>query len=473
MGKWRNKDVPPAATPPPASGGKKKKPPAGDDKPPAGGAGPYARPDNGYNPAGTRDRYNDLIDRGIDASNSDRLQVGDDYTKRLLGSTNFDGQNDYLSSLWNELGGTSFDEGIDLLKGFLGGKYGGSGGSSGGGSAPQYMADGTRVATGGSFGGNYASRGPGGAAGAGSSGGGVIPDTMAQGGWVADRIRELFDPARLDPKNDPTMQPYLDSLREQSMEAWAKEKASLDASAEGRGRYGGGLYSAMSGDLSARTAKELDRATAAALFGSREAALARQMEGLGTANQRDLAAMQDATQRYGIDSAASSSSAASSAAAESAARGQDLAAIGQLLNMQQFGLGMKQGIGNFFGQMQQGALGNIAGMQGASNQGLGIGIQGANGLAGLDLGLAGLDIQKLMSQNQLKGSLASSNAARAGVNLQGRMWDEGAQQREIDNLLKIIMGVGGMGNTQTGGGGAPYPGGSGMDAILRALAGGG
>lgn len=414
--------------------------------------GPYATPDNGYNPGQTRDRFNDLIDRSIGASNDPRLGVGDDYTKNLLGSTNFEGQNDYLSSLWGDLGGANFDEGIDLLKQFLGPGYGGSGGSASGGPT-QYTSSGAPVATGRSFGGGYASRGPGGASAAGP--GGDIPDTMAQGGWVADRIRELFDPSRLDPANDPTMQPYLKALREEAMEGWEKEQASLSATAEGRGRYGGGLYRAMSGDLGARSAKELDRTIASVLFGSRENALGRQMEGLGTANQRDLAAMNDRTQRYGIDSAASASGAASSAAAESAKRGQDLAAIGQLLSMNQFGLGMKQGIGNFFGQMQQGALGNIPGMQGAANQGLQLGLGGANGLAGLDLGLAGLDTQKYASNNALQGSLANANAARAGTNLQGRIWDEGAGQREIDNLLKIIMGVGGMGGSQWGQGPPP------------------
>ena len=347
-------------------------------------------------------------------------------------------QNPWEEGLYEDLRDQNLNETNDLLRKFIGGGKGGGGGQVEPGQKVHY---GTVNAA-------Y-SQNPSGGTGA----AGQVPDTVGgNSSFFAERIRDLFDPSRLDPMNDPAMAPYLAALRKENQENFYGNIQDLTAQAEGAGRYGSGLYQAMTGRAREESMESLDQQMAQQMMAARNNALEQQMQGLGLTNQRDLGAMQDATQRYGIDASASAAGAGAGAAAAAQAKAQELQAIGMLMGNAQFGMGQR---GDMAGLMQQGQLGALGAGQGYA----GLGLQGMN--TGLDAGSLGLGSLGLISNNNL-GNLNAENARRSvgvqryGIQVQDRANRDNAMQNQFNSYLQLMMGIGGMGGSQMQQGAGTY-----------------
>jgi len=398
------------------------------------------------------------VDAGLHYGKNDpTIGAGNRFIQGTLESQDFSGRNRILDDLSRTLGSASFETPTHLLLDFLG--SGNSTSLSAPGVAPRAApgsAPGSRQgsalpspsAPGGA---NRAAAGlymtprsyPAPAPRPGTPG--PVPDTGRDSSFFAEQIRALFDPSRLDPANDPTLQPYIEALRREALEGHREALADLNARAEGTGRFGGGLYQ----NLRTRAGEEFDEALASEIasvyLGARENALGRQMQGLGLLNARDLAAMQDATDRYGIDQQAASAraAAASAAAAQQAGldlqrelglRSQDLEAIQSLMGHQQYGLSTLAGLGQQHTQDQFTALGAIPALQNIGLQGLDVALGGAQGLVNLD---------QLAQQDA--ASRRAASAQNAALNFERSRWNEQRAQRELDSYLRTIGVIAGLG----------------------------
>ena len=362
------------------------------------------------------------------------------------------GANPWEQDLYDETRGVNPNDAFGWLWEYVGGKGGGAGGAgggaAGGGRNVRYgysPRDGVSIARSAS-----------------SQGGGQVPDTVGpSNSFFAQKIKELFDPAVLDPANDPTMQPLLEAMRRENQENMLSSISDLTAQAENQGAYGSGLYQAMLGRAREEGMESLDASTAGLLQQAREGALQRRMGGLDMTNTRDIAAMQDLTDRYGIDASAAAAGAGASAAAADAAEGRKLQALNMLMGGQLDVLGLR---GNMANMRQGGQLGAMQGAIGLGNMGLeaegmrsGIAGNVLNNLLGYHQG----ENQYRLGQGQLDVSRRGLNIDRGRLNLQRDQWEDQVSQDSLNSLLDILMGVGGMGGSGELGGqyipGGPPP----------------
>ena len=272
-----------------------------------------------------------------------------------------------------------------------------------------------------------------------------VPDTITgSDSYFANQIRALMDAKTLDPANDPTLQPVIDAIQREAQEDYLGNLEGLQAQMEGAGRFGGGLYQAMIGQQTEEQQEAVSQAIAAQLMGAYQSQRERQMQGLGLVNQRDLAAMQDMTQREAIDAQGRAAGAASAAAAKEAAEQRKLQAASMLLGAQMNLVGMR---GDMAQLMQ-------SGQQGAAQLGLGYGQLGMSGfdtaLNAGQLGLGSLQLQSGIGQNLWQMNMQESNNAwqRQQQEYQNRMQGLAQQQDALNDYLNIIMGIGGMGGSQ-------------------------
>ena len=383
-----------------------------------------------------------IAQRGLDSQSNPLYQSISRYNNSLLNPTQGSpsgGTNPVLDDLYRRLGGVSFDQPIDLLTQFLGvdssGRYnGGRGGAD----------------VGGNWGGSGALGSSYGASGDPATMGGV-PDTVGgQNSYFAEQVRKFFDPTRLDPANDPTMQPYLDALSQQVLETNRDLMGKMSARAEGSGRYGGSLYGKWVRDAADAAATDVANASSQALFGSRQNALAQQMEALGLINNRDLAAMQDATNRFGITSSANSSGAASAAQAELARRGQDLDAITALMGYQQGGLGSLQRLGEFNGNMQGNASNALGSLLGLEQAGWGQAANAANWMGQNYWTGQEFDFNRQQAEAEARRQAAADAFSREQWDWQRGWQDMFNEDQLMQNWLNGIATIGGMGGTGSG-----------------------
>ncbi len=349
------------------------------------------------------------------------------------------GNNPWMGNLWNNVSDVNMDESFDYLRDFLGPAGGGTGGS------PSDRATMARLARGGT---SYQQSNAGG--GGGMVGGGMVPDTVGQrDSFFAEQAKKFFDPSRLDPANDPTLQPYIEAMRKENAQNLYASLQDLSARAEGAGAYGSGLYRAMDSAAREQGMESMDQAIAQAMMGSRGQSLEAQQNILGLTNNRDIAEMQNWTQRYGIDQAAASAGAGAGAAAADAAEGRRLQAISMMMQGSQYGLGMQGNMAELMSQNQLGAL----------QAGLGYGQLGMEGyntaLNGGQLGLGSLNGQFNVGQGLWQMDQANKNN-----NFRRMQWQDQQQQNALDSYLQILQGIGGMGSdgSQTNPG-QYYPGG--------------
>lgn len=393
------------------------------------------------------------------AMNQDYMNTAKGAAGRWMDSANFGGTNDYFSQVGGLMGDVDPNRGVDLLLNYIG---------QGGGEATGPVAGGG--GGGGSY--NFSSGGGGG------GGGGGITDTVGgSSDWAAEKIRSLWD--KFDSgEMDPSLQPYLDAITKQHTRASQERMGDIMAQQEGGGRLGSGFHMATRGAAEERAADSLNTAVSAAAMGDRQAARQAAVQGVQMGQQRDIANMGDLTARAGI--AAQQAAAASAASAQMASaqmqqqtayRGQDLAALGQVIGMDQFGMNTLMGLGGAL-QGQQGMGMNAAmGLAGADQGFLGGQLAAGQGMAGLagsmygaDQGLAG---QMYGSDQALRGQLG---AAGIQARTQQRGQDLNYRQNLMSQMNQFIPSYSGIGGTTTlTQPGFAFPGG----AAMAGMAGGG
>lgn len=290
--------------------------------------------------------------------------------------------------------------------------------------------------------------------GGGSGQGGGIGDTITGSNhWVAQQIRALADPARFDPANDPTMAPYLETLRREAAKDQLSNMQDLAMQSEGSGMFGTGSHNYMMNRGREIGQESLDQLIGSQLLQSREANLARMMQGLGLAEQRDEANMNDQTQRYGIDSASASAGAGAAAAAADAAEGRRLQAMGMMLGAGSDLLGFKGNMANARMGAQNQAVSNGLGYGQLGLQGYGMNLQGQqNQLGALGLigdvtqGISNADLQRRQIDANARVGMAGVGVQRGNLNLNRQIAANDSQM----NLWNMLMGYGNIGGTTTG-----------------------
>lgn len=313
--------------------------PWGNPRPTPSGSLPegYEEVADGFNE--WNDRFGDSYDNAEDYGQNNEWAAGskDWYDDQMEGNME---NNPWMSRLYDQTEGLDMDEGMQALRDYLGGGSGGSGGGSGGsggggGGRPGYVMSG-------GGGGGYSSS---------SSGGGSIRDSTAGDGFFKDKIQALFDASRLDPANDPTIQPMIDSIKGESEEAYWRAVTDLTNKAEGAGRYGSGLYQGMRSQQADEYHEALQATMAQQYQHARDVALQQQMEGLGLVNSRDIAEGQISAQRDAAAQSAAASGRASQLGYDAQMDSNRLQAMQMMLGAGQFGMQMG---GEMAGLMQGG-----------------------------------------------------------------------------------------------------------------------
>lgn len=322
--------------------------------------------------------------------------------------------NPWMSRLYDQTEGLDMDRGLGYLDEYL---RGGSGGGSSGGGSGGGGKGGVRYG-GGSGSSNSSSRG------------GSIKDSTAGPGFFSRHVNELFDPSRLDPANDPTMQPMVDNIQNEAMESYWRQITDLNNQAEGAGRYGGGLYQGMRAAHADEFNEALTGTLAQQYQAAREAALQRQMEALGLVNNRDIAEGQISASRDAASSSASAARYAAQMGYDSEMDSHRLQAMQMMLGAGQFGMQMG---GNMAELMQNGQI--------AANQiGQGwaqIGQEGYNQAGNFGQ----LGIGALGQLGGIYSSAASNRNAQQRMAEENRRWQEGAASREMNDLIRMMSGL--------------------------------
>lgn len=351
------------------------------------------------------------------AQNNPWAQGAQSWYADMLGPQGGMQNNPWSSRLYGQTEGLDMNQGLGYLNDYLGGGEGGSGGS-GTGRNPRPR-------------GGYSGGGGGSYSGGSSTSRGHIPDSTVGQGFFSGHINELFDPAALDPANDPTLQPTTDAITREAEEAYWRSVADITNQAEGAGRYGSGLYQGMRAQQGDEYHEAL-QGTLAQLYGNaRNAAMQRRMEALGLVNNRDIAEGQLASNEN-IASMSAASSGANARYAYDAQMDQNrLQAIQMMLGAGQFGMQMG---GNMAELTQNGQI--------AANQ---IGQGWAQiGQHGYDqsgqfgqLGLAGLGgLQNIYSD------AAANRARQAALQQQQQQWQDGAFGRDMNDMIRMMTGLG-------------------------------
>ena len=357
------------------------------------------------------------------AQNNPQSQQANDWTSKVLAGDI--STNPFMQNVMDKTQSSNLDETNQMLRNLIGNTEGqGNGGYT---QPVGHVANAANV----TYGGQPL------ATAANGGGGGNVPDTVGgSNSFFAQHIRDLFDPSRLDPEHNPGFAASLDAIRKQNQKTLMSNIADLQAKQEASGRYGGGMTLAQT-DFARQGAQDsLDSQSAQMIMDSYNRALQDQMSGLGLTNQRDIAAMNDATQRYGIDSSASAASAGLAAQMDAAEKARQLQAIGMMQNNAQFGIGQQGNMAQLFQGAQLGGLGL---QQGYAQLGLG-GYNTAINAGQLGLGALGL-------QGNVAQGIANHDLAASGQRFNQNMAQQQAQQDALDSYFRMIQGIGNMGGS--------------------------
>lgn len=386
--------------------------------------------------------------RGFDAGNTPTITGARNAMANIWGAagksggsagngeeTGFEGYNPILDRLTGTLeSDVERRNGRDLLENFLGvgnGNGNGGGGYLGGTGSGGSGVGGSRG--GGGSGGRYAGVVAGGDLRPGGSAvGGSVPDTMAVPSFFADQTRRMFD----DPGNDADIQAMIDAMNADAARSLYADQAALDAAAQGSGRLGGDTWKGMANDAR-RTANESMLANAAGVrVGDRNARRQAQLAALGLVNQRDLGLLDANTSRENASMAASASAGASADAAALARRGQDLQAIGALMDDERYSLGQLGQLGGQLSGDRLSSLGMVPGLEG-------VGLSGLNAA----LGAGGQFVDMRGQDTALRQSQIGAGTQRAAMNQQLGIFNASQGQQQVNDYLRTIMGIGSMGGT--------------------------
>lgn len=421
--------------------------------PPGAGAGGGAPA--GPNLSTPQGIYGEVARRGLDAGNTATQSQARNVMSNIWGGaagqgstatgerTGFEGYNPILDRLTGTLeGDVNSRVGRDLLRGFLdeNGRGGGGGATSGSANGGGLTApNGTRISSsgGGNFGGGRPI-GPDNPFNPNGNGSGV-PDTMVPESYFGAQTRKVFD----EQANDAELQALIDSMNEDTERGMYQDLTQLDAAAQGTGRFGGDMWKGVSRDAREEGLQEMLKTSSQVRVGDRESRRQAKLASLGLVNQRDLGLLNANVQREGIAAGERSAGAgyAASAAAQAdqlalAKRGQDLSAIGALLDTEQFSLGQLGDVGGQLSGDRLASLGMVPGLEG-------IGLSGLNSALGAGGGLTDLRGQDV--QRQIAGQQAG--IARQGMNQQMGMFNASQQQGQVNDYLRTILGIGGLGGT--------------------------
>lgn len=410
------------------------------------GAGVGAGTGSSPPPASAEDIFRQAAARGFETGNTTTQQQARTAMGNILGeaggggpeSTGFEGYNPILDRMASGLG-DDFENrvGRDLLLGFLdengrGGRVtsGGAGGGmdnprSGRYGPPAYIQQMQGAGTPGSPG----------------SVPGQVPDTMVPDSYFGQQTRRIMD----EEANQAELESMISLMNQDVEKGMFRDLAALDAAAQGSGRFGGDMWAAANRDAREEGLQEMSKTAAQVRVGDRESRRQARLAALSGVNSRDQALLAAQVQREGIAagerSASASASAAGASAAENAAlarRGQDLSALGALLDYEKFGTGQLSGIGQQLSSDRLNTLGLVPGLEGIGIEGLNVALGGGRGLA------------------DIRANAANNATARAGINLQRQgqlqqlgMFNAGQQQNTVNDYLRTLLGIGGLGGTAT------------------------
>lgn len=386
---------------------KKKKGGGGGSGMPAG----YDQVASGLNDWNTRAGgwANDAIDYG---KNNPWASGAQDWNANMLEGNM--ANNPWMSRLYNQTEGLDMNRGLGYLDDYLRGGAGGVSGSGGsGGGRPGWHP-----------------AGGGGGSSSSSHSGGNVPDSTVGKGFFSQHVNELFDPSRLDPANDPTMQPMIDNIQRESEESYWRQIADINNQSEGAGRYGGSFYQGLRAAQADEYNEALQGTLAQQYQAARNAALQRQMEALGLVNSRDIAEGQISASRDAASMSAAASGQAARYGYDAAMDSNRLQAMQMMLGAGQFGMQMG---GNMAELMQNGQI--------AANQ---IGQGWAQiGQHGYDqAGQFGqLGVGALGQLGGIYSSAAANRAQQQRMQEEQRRWEEGAASRDMNDLIRMMSGL--------------------------------
>lgn len=371
------------------------------------------------------------------AQNNPYQGMAQDYIGSMLGGSM--GTNPWMQNLYGNISGINLSEGMGMLEDFLGygqgsGGKGGKGGGSkkpttGGGGAWRPAGQGGGYSGGGGGGGSYHSS---------SSSGGNIPDSTVGEGVFSREINEVLDDARLDPANDPTMQPMIDAIQRESEESYYSSLQELHAGLEGAGMFGSGMYQAMMNNRNEDYNEALQQTLAQQYQAARQAAQEHKMTALNMVNQRDIASAQIAAQESAAAGAAAAQADAIAAQMEMHNKTLQLQGIGMALDAGKFGLGLQ---GDMASLMQQGQLGALQMGQGYGQLGM-MGYDAAQGMAGIGLGALGAIGG--MQQN-LYNAQQQANQFNQQLAWQQQQYADQAPLNYLNSLINVMSGLNSMG----------------------------
>lgn len=350
------------------------------------------------------------------------------------GFENYNPINSYLAN--NLQGQMQGDDSNDLIHQFLGadgqvhdgGSAGGGGGAAGGGGGSNQWAG---------YSGSGATQGQNAYA-SGGGGGGGPQDSTAGGGLYNDTVKRLL--AQGVDKAD--IQTMVDSQNADIAQQMQTAMWGTSAQAQGTGRFGGDTYKGLMNDQAHQAEQAMYSADASTRMQGLQAWQSFQDSLLGQVNNRDIATMNDATNRAGISASSAASAQASQNAYNLGMRGQNLNALGMLQQGGQFATSQLGGLGQELSSNQLAAINSSPGLAGVANAGLGQ----ANNAAGNDV--SQLNAQAAANA-QIRSSQIGASVARSGQALQAQMFNANQGQDALNSYLNTLRGIGGMGGTQT------------------------
>lgn len=347
--------------------------------------------------------------------------------------TGFERYNPILNGLTQTLQGNVSDQNgqaNDLLRNFLGLGSGDTNGAPGAGGGTGASGGGGTVGSAGAWNGGSPSYNYNNSFGNSSSGG--VPDTMARSSFFGDQTKKLFD----DPANNADLQTVIDAMNKDAARGMYADKAQLDAAAQGSGRLGGDTWKGLSQDAERSTEQAMLSNSANVRLTDRQQRTAARLAALGLVNQRDLGLLDanTSTNNAGIAAGASYANNASNAAL--ATRGQNLAAIGDLMSNEQFNIGQLGGVGQQLSGDRLSSLSMVPGLEG-------IGLSGLN----TALGAGGQEVNERGQDLALRQAQIGASVQRQGLNQQLGMFNASQQQNSVNDYLRTVMGIGGMGAT--------------------------
>jgi hypothetical protein len=388
------------------------------------------------------------------------------------------GANPVAQDLLQRLRGSNLDSGNEALQRFIAAGGGGTG-MTGGPGANLFGEPSGGVAGGASSGGpadgpplpyGYNTSAPAGSA-LGYSGGASegytagpqIRDNSSDNSLFSTNAKAILGGKYMDP-NDPVLKGYIDALNRQANEQLQQQLSQAAGKADAVGMYGGSGANLQAAFTRAQGLQGINDADAKALFTARQQGMDQIGQTLGLVNNRDIAGSADATQLSIAAQNRAAAAAASGASLQNAAadralqlqlttRGQNLTALGDYIQNNQFGINQLGGLASGLNSTQLAAAGLAPGLNAAQYTGL----QDAFG-----------------AQAQVGQMRSAASAQNSAINFQ----NANAQQTNLDHYLAELGVIGNMEGTTTTNTshglaqGPQYSGGAGIDPTAAAIAGG-